>query len=340
MFVRTCGFCFTTYKLQPTTYLCYTICMLKVSSSLPDIAVIRGGNRDFKQSLVDGGDVLKSLTAIGYKPLDVLVDQEGVWTLHGKPTDAHEVYTCAHTIVDTTQMKGQKYQELAHKMGIPLLFSQDDRVCMNREDMYRILNQQGIKVPKTDVIRTRVPVKPEHLHSLWSKYNLPIMLRPLERTKDVQSKLIKSFSELEDTVREYQDKGIDSHILTFKKTPVSSVSILPNFRGEKLYTPIWVETFSSLKEIPNRESTLHAYTKAPDFRKEQIKKFVTEVYDALGLNGPACIDIVPHNDTFAVVNVEASPSLRKDGRFMQSLATTGVDIGQYIHSHIQNELAR
>ena len=52
--------------------------MIKVSSSLPDLAVLRGGDKDFKQSLLEGAEVLKSLSKIGYTPLDVLIDQEGI----------------------------------------------------------------------------------------------------------------------------------------------------------------------------------------------------------------------------------------------------------------------
>ncbi|MFA6608719.1 MAG: hypothetical protein WCT07_02310 [Candidatus Paceibacterota bacterium] len=314
--------------------------MIKVSSSLPDIAVIRGGNKDFKQSLVDGGEVLKSLSSIGYVPLDVLVDTDGKWTTHGKPTDAHEVFTRAHTVVDTTRMKGEDYQILAKKMGIPLLFSQDDRVCMDREDVYKILKQQGIRVPDTQVIRASAPLQAEQFRKLWSTYHTPLMVQPLERTNEAPSKLIKIFHELEDTVREYYDKGIDMHVLTYRKVPTTSVAVLPNFRGEKLYTPIWVETFSSVNNLPNGESRMQAHTNAPDFRKEQVKKIAREVYDALDLSGPACIDIIPHNDEYVVVNVDTAPSLRKEGRFVQSLKTTGVDVGQYIHSYIQNELTR
>lgn len=314
--------------------------MLKVSSSLPDIAVIRGGNKDFKQSLIEGGEVLSSLTKIGYKPIDVLIDKEGEWTMRGKPTDAHEVYTRAHTIVDTTHMKGEAYQTLAKKMGIPLLFSHDQDILLDREDMYRILRQKGVKVPDTFVIRSSAPFKTETLHKVWSKYHTPLLLRPLKRLKEAPSKLVKMFNDLEETVRGYHEKGIDMHVLSYKKAPTSSIAVLPNFRGEDLYIPIWVETFSGINDIPNVESRIQAHINAPDFRKEQINKYVKDVYEALDLKGPACIDLIPFKDEYIVVNVDPTPSLRKDGRFMQSLSTTGVDIGQYIHSHIQNELAR
>lgn len=311
--------------------------MIKISKSLPDIAVLRGGKKDFKQSLTDGGEVLTSLTKIGYKPLDVLIDTDGNWTSYGKPTDAHEIFTRSHTVVDTTRMKGEKYQELARSMEIPLIFSHAEEMKLDREDMYRILRQKGFKVPKTAVIRASVPIKDSVFREIWSTYHTPLMIRPLEQRNDAPSKLVKLFNDLEKIVREYHDKGIDVHILTYKKAPTSSIAVLPNFRGEKLYTPIWVETFASMGNIPNKDSPMRAHMNAPDFRKDQMKQFVTEVYDALGLIGPVCIDMIPHEYEYVVVNVDITPSLGKDGRFMKSLATTGVGVGEYIHSLIQGD---
>lgn len=131
--------------------------MLKVSNSLPDIAVLRGGNKDFKQSLQEGGEVLASLSKIGYEPVDVLIDKEGEWTARGFPTDPHKVYTQAHTVIDTTHMKGMSYQSLAKRMQIPLIFSDSENMTLSREDFYRILRQQDIKVPDTFVVRANAP---------------------------------------------------------------------------------------------------------------------------------------------------------------------------------------
>ncbi len=312
--------------------------MIKVSRSLPDIAVLRGGKKDFRQSLSDGAEVLSSLSKIGYQPLDVLIDKSGEWTVHGKPTDAHHIFSRTHTVIDTTHTRGEDYQKLAKRMGVPLLFSRDNEMVIDREDIYRILRQQGIRTPDTAVIRAKQPLQDNTLRDIWSKYHTPLMVRPIVRTEDESSKLIKNFSDLENTVNDYRARGIDIHLLTYRKVPTSSVAILPNFRDERLYMPVWVETFSSIGSIPSGESPMRAYMHAPDWRINQVKEFASKVYDALGLSTHACIDIIHQNDNYVVVNVEAFPSLRKDGRFAQSLATTGADIGQYVHSIITNRL--
>jgi D-alanine-D-alanine ligase-like ATP-grasp enzyme len=312
----------------------------KAKHSLPDVAVLRGGNRDFKRSLIEGGEVLASLTKLGYTPLDILIDKEGEWTLGGRPTDAHYIFTRSHTVIDTTRMKGEKYQELAKSMGIPLILSEGENVTMNREDMYRLLRQQGFKVPDTLVIRATQPFNPKVLRDIWSTFHTPLMVRPLVRSDKASSKLITSFKDLEETLTDYHARGVDVQVLTYQKAPTSSVAVIPNFRGEKVYTPLWVETFDGVKQLPNENSRIRAYSHAPQFRKEQLKELVTEAYTALGLTVPVVIDVIPRKFDYIVVNVETSPSLRKDGRFMQSLQTTGVDIGHYIHAYIQNELTR
>jgi D-alanine-D-alanine ligase-like ATP-grasp enzyme len=314
--------------------------MLNVSHSLPDIAVLRGGSHDFKQSLAEGAEVLASLTKIGYAPIDVLIGKDGEWTSKGFPTDSHAVYTKAHTIIDTTRMKGQSYQVLAKKMRIPLIFSEDHDVKLSREDMYRILRQQDIKVPDTYVVRSEVPLKDEIFRELWTRFHTPLLVRPLHRHDELPSKIVKMFHDLEHTIREYHEKGVDTHVLTYRKLPTTSIATLPHFRNEEVYTPLWVDTFPEDGQLPNKESRMSPHLQAPDFKKENMKAIATKVYKALGLTTPACIDFINHNNEYIVVNVDLNPSLRKDGRFMRSLATTGVDAGHYIHEFIKNDRER
>lgn len=312
--------------------------MFKVSSSLPDIAVLRGGSVNFKQSLHDGAEILSSLSKIGYDPVDVLIEKDGTWTSKGAPTDAHAVYSRSHTIVDTTQMKRQAYQVLAKKMGVPLIFSHDEEAALSREDLYRILRQQEIKVPDTYVVRATSPLKDTIFRELWLKFHTPLLIRPLLKHNEVQSRIVRMYSDLERILREYHEQGVDVHVLTYRKYHTTSIATLPHFRNEEVYVPLWVDAFSLEGGLPNKDARLSPHLQAPDFRKENMKAVATKVYKALGLKSPACIDFINHNNEYIVVNVDLNPSLRKDGRFMQSLATTGIDAGHYVHECIRNDI--
>lgn len=311
--------------------------MLKVSKSLPDIAVLRGGREEFALSLQEGAEVLSSLKKIGYRPLDVLIDKDGAWTANGIPTDAHHVFARAHTVVDATREKSAPYHDLARRMDVSLLFSRGNQVCTDRENLYRLLRMQEIKVPDTTVVRAKEPLRDSVFRDVWSRYHTPLMIRPLTRNSDVPSKLITMYPEFEQSVREYYEKGIDTHILTYRKTPVTSLVILPHFRGERLYMPVWVETFASLKGIPRNTEQTRTFFNAPDFRKNEMRKVAERIYDAAGLRGPAVIDIIHHGGSYVVVNIEERPTLTKDGRFIKSLESVGADLGQYIHAQVENE---
>lgn len=305
---------------------------------MPDIAVIRGGKEEFSLSLTEGQEILKSLSKLGYKPLDVIVDKDGNWTCQGLPTDAHAIFTRAHTIVDATRDRHAPHIALAKKMGATLFFSKGNDVHLSREDMYRLLRMQGFTVPDTTVVRAKAPLQAELFRDVWSRYHTPLMIRPLHRRSDVGSKLITQYKDFETSVREYHDKGVDVHVLTYRRRPTSSIVVLPNFRGEKLYTPVWTETFAGVNELPNATHRIQTYLHAPDFRKEEMRNIAVSVYKALELTGPAIIDVIYDNNAYKVVNVETSPSLRPDGRFMTSLRSTGVDVGQYVYEQIRNEI--
>jgi hypothetical protein len=240
--------------------------------------------------------------------------------------------------VDTTRDRKSPHIALARKMGVALLFSKANDVHMDREDMYRLLRMQGFKVPDTIVVRAKAPLQLSLFRDVWSTYHTPLMIRPLARQTDATSKLITMFPEFENAIRDYHARGIDVHILTYRKAPTSSIAVLPDFRGEKLYTPLWVENFQGLSSIPNSAEKMRTHLNAPEYRKKEMKDIATKVYEALNLTGPALIDVIHHNGGYTVVNVENTPNLHKDGRFMQSLQSTGVDIGQYVHSQIENDL--
>lgn len=302
------------------------------------IAVIRGGKVNTKQSLQDGKDILKSLTGIGYTPLDILVDIDGSWIMKGRPTDAHYVFTIADSVVDATQDMEAPYRELAKKMWIPLLLSHDESVTLDREDMYRLFRQHGLPTPKTLVIRSGVETPKETFRELWNTFHTPLIVRPLKKDKEHESVLIRKYSDLEKVLADYHQSNLDVHIFTYKPTRTLSIAVLPNFRNKKLYTPLAVETFSPTASLPRRDHSMRAVFKAGEKENNSIRETAESAYNALGINGHACIDMIPYKDGYMVVNVDLKPSLSKDGRFIQSLATTGVDIGQYIHSRVSGDL--
>ncbi|MEN9552282.1 MAG: hypothetical protein RI935_659 [Candidatus Parcubacteria bacterium] len=307
--------------------------MLKVSSSLPDIAVLRGGDKDFKKSLQTGGEVLASLKKIGYQPVDVLIQKDGTWTTLGSPTDPHTIFTRSHNVIDTTEMSDKPYHALADKLGLTIHFSRQEKRYLDREDIYRVLRQNNIKVPKTIMIRSREALNASVFRNIWTTLHTPLLIRPVSPYKNFESKLVRSFHELEFFIKDYHQKGVDVHVLTYRdNVQLSSIAVLPSFRDQEVYTPLWVDVFHEGDTPPNKESTFLPHTHAPLLKKEKVSALMQKISNVFHFKKPMLVDFITHNNELHVVTVDFYPSLKNDGRFMKSLATTGVDIGHYIHN--------
>lgn len=302
------------------------------------VAVLRGGNISFSQSIKEGEDMLNSLESKEFKVLDVLIHRDGSWSLKGVPTDPHYIFTVSSFIVDTTHSRNSSYQILAKKMNVPFLFSHAEDISLDREDTYRILRQEGINVPLTSVIRSISTPENSYIHHIWNTHHTPLLLRPLSRSQDTHSKLVRGFKDFTETLEEYINKGVDIQVLTYKQIPTYSVAVVPSFRDKELYFPLWVRTSIWDSSIPHRDSLMQQVTTLTSSEKEKMIETVENVCKALNINTPACVDVISVSGKHIVVNVDRTPSLRKDGRFMQSLETTGVDIAEYIASKLYEKV--
>lgn len=303
-----------------------------------NIAVFRGGKNHHGISMKSGQNIISLFNKVGININDVYLDDDGNFIKNGTPSDKHAILSNVDGYIDTTGHYDSPYNDLAKRMGLRNLISHEDtlHVQTDRENIYRILRQAGILVPNTFVIRKTEKDLPKVAKEIWLKFHTPFLIRPLEHTSSEKSSLVKSFQDLVKVVSEYHDKGNDVHIISYKSVPTFSTAVLPNYRGEEYYTPLSIQTFVGKHEVPRHDSMTRVYIKADDNKKEQIKKVTENVSRILQPRAPICVDVIPHNDGYMVVNVDLAPSLHEDSRFMQSLATTGCDLGHYLAHGLAN----
>ena len=312
--------------------------MLNTASKNINIAVFRGGKNNHGASMKSGQNIISLLARNGINVNDVYLDDEGNFIKNGLSADRHQILMNLDGYIDTTDHHNLSHHDLASRMGLKNIISHKESipVQVDREGIYRILRQSGVNVPKTFIIRKTENNLLHTAKEVWTKFHTPLLLRPLEYTSSRGSVLVKSFQDLIKSVSEYHQHGNDVHILSYKSVPTFATAVVPNYRGEDYYTPLSVQTFVKKHEVPNRDSVVQVYIKAEDDKKEKIKKLTKEVSRVLQISGPVCIDVIPYKDDYMVVNVDLSPSLHDDSRFMQSLASTGVDLGNFIIKQIAN----
>jgi predicted ATP-grasp superfamily ATP-dependent carboligase len=92
--------------------------------------------------------------------------------------------------------------------------------------------------------------------------------------------------------------------------------------------------FPEKDEVPHEELRMYHYDKGNIEERTHIRTLAVDAVSALDLQSPATVDIIRTKKGYVVVNIDINPSLREGGRFMQSLATTGVDVGHYAQSRL------
>lgn len=304
------------------------------SKKLLTIIVLRGGKENHETSIKEGANVLSLLRKHGYDPMDVYIDEDDVWHHKGVPTEKHHVFSGADAYVDLTRSKEVSHHDLAKRMGLLRLLSNENSLGQqDRENIYRILRQKNILVPNTQVIRARSNVGISHLQEIWRKMHTPYLVRSLFKKGKTPSVLVSSFDKFKESIENTKDE--DVMMMTYRNSMPISVAVLPNYRGEKLYTPIAVQTLVSSYQAPNDTHVKKLFIHASNDEKKEISDVAKKVYEALDIKDHALVDLIKTPKGYMVVEVQTNPSLLPDSRFSQSLESTGADIGHFIHTRLE-----
>jgi D-alanine-D-alanine ligase-like ATP-grasp enzyme len=175
------------------------------------------------------------------------------------------------------------------------------------------------------------------LQNIWKKLHTPYIIRPIDKKKNT-SVIVLGFDQFMKEISRFHKLKEDIIVMSYRNTTPFSIAVLPNYRGEKLYAPLGIQTLSGKYEIPNKNHKKVPFLHLSLSEKQKIMEIAKEAHQALGLNGHILVDIIKTPKGYMVVELETRPSLLEDSRFSQSLATTGADIGHYIHSCLENAI--
>jgi carbamoylphosphate synthase large subunit len=309
----------------------------EIYKKIPKIAVLRGGTNRHKESIASGYGVLDSLSRVDVPTVDVYIDEKGIWHTRGIESDAHKVFAHVDGYVDTTEdvFAEAIHGSLAKRMGIEKVLSHKKVYELDRESTYRLLRQGGVSVPETEVIRVKLGVPLKTLQEVWRSLHTPYIVRPISHTTEHTSVFVSSFDDFREVAKKFSEEYIDFHVVPYRSEQTISTALLPDYRGERVYLPLSVTTLTSHREVPNADAKIITYRTTKDSEYDELHAFLRKTYEILGLNGPALVDVIKTKVGYMVVEVKTQPSLRSEGRFMQSLATTGVELGHYISTRFE-----
>lgn len=253
------------------------------------VGILRGGTgEEYGKSIEQGGELLQFITEHlneKYKTVDILVDRDGIWHIHGlpiKPSDlVHKVdlvWNTAHPSLSNT-LNSFSLPTIGHEAFLSGL--------ENNHDLLRAhAKVPGMQIPRSIILptfqedidgsRAEYPIlKAKEVHA---KFGAPWLVKSYNQDPDMGIHVAKTFGELVSAIDDGVNHGDSILVQEFITGRDASVYSVPNFRNQELYTfPVVNEKDGShnfsLKEkekILEIARSLHRILRAKHYLKSNL----------------------------------------------------------------------
>lgn len=311
------------------------------------IAIIRGGqdiNSRREHSLDAGANLL--LSAFNNDDIefsDIHIDENGLWHHDGKENKLINVLPFYDHYIDTTH-NVPRYRGLGHE-----LFRHHYKY---KSDINRTLSMRDIVVPKYVTLRHDINNKEDErnyikvLYNIWRTMHMPIII-----SSDDKSHISILTSNYKDTIGHVEylfRRDSDVIIKEYIEGDTYTVTTMPNYRGEKYYTPIVHKILKKKYSIWNLHSKdihkdMHnSNGRNPilirhDLSDEKLKeliKIVTKAHDELSIKHPLQWDVVIHkNKKVYIIKADPNPDFNPNSKFIKSINSTGINYVDLLKSY-------
>jgi D-alanine-D-alanine ligase len=328
------------------------------------VGVVRGGpSSEYEVSLKTGGTVISHLLGDKlnqfYKPIDILIDKDGVWHKNGIPTTIESIFHSVDVIFNA--MHGEygedgKIQQVFDQWQIPYTGSGafPSAVGFNKALSKEQFNILGIKTPKhfllpayqedIDAIppltgqSARNKYAEKKAHEILGKISPPWIVKPLSGGSSVGMRLCKSFPELEDAILSIVN--LDSSILIeeFIQGKEATVGVIENFRGKNIYVlpPIEIRippksTFFDYEAKYGGKSQEICPGNFSREEKEELEKMAELIHTGLNLSHYSRSDFIIHpKKGIYALEVNTLPGLTSESLIPKALNAVGSDLPEFI----------
>ena len=328
------------------------------------VGVVRGGpSSEHEVSLKTGGTVISHLLSDRlnqfYKPVDILIDKDGVWHKNGIPTDMEKIFNSIDVIFNA--MHGEygedgKIQQVLDRWGIPYTGSRAfaSAVGFNKALSKEQFNILGIKTPEHILLpayqedfdavpplhgeEAKIKYVNKKAHEILGKIPPPWIVKPLSGGSSVGMRLCKTFPDLVDALLDIVNKNSSILIEEFIKGKEATVGVIENFRGKDIYTlpPIEIRippksTFFDYEAKYGGQTQEICPGNFSREEKEELEKMARLIHTGLNLSHYSRSDFIIHpKKGIYALEVNTLPGLTNESLIPKALNAVGSNLPELI----------
>lgn len=305
------------------------------------IAIVRGGaQKSFSESLKTGEVALKHLGE-EYEVVDLIVDQEGKWHRDGKeilPSKAlvgiDLVFNALHGHGDDTV----QVQKNLEQWYVPYTSAEPtgSALAYHKFHTKKLYNDLALPSPHSWRVDLSAGTVEEITESLYKQILIPAVVKPCQGHGWEHVYVARSKDELQAALEQIQELTQDILIEEYIEGQEVHMTVIENFRGEELYTPLCVESRvgedGALACLPSTTILKSDYN--------QIREYAIEAHKMLHMKHYSVSDFIIH-PTRGIFILETNhlPSLEEGGIVDTSLASVGSGMREFLR-HVVEEASK
>ena len=329
------------------------------------VGVIRGGiSGEYEVSLKTGGNVLSHLRSDKlntiYKPIDILIDKDGIWHIGGKPVSIEDVFHSVDVIFNALHGdfgEDGKVQQILDQWKIPYTGSSAFASALGfnkvlAKEQFKVL---GIKTPFHLVIPkyeeedgdieeySKKVAKQIHF-----KLSPPWIVKPLSGGSSVGMRMCKTYGDLVEAFYNGVNREVDVLVEEMIQGKEATVGVIDNFRNKKVYvlptTEIRVNKGKEFFDFDAKykgESLEICPGNFTNKEKEELEKLASLIHTGLNLDHYSRSDFIIHpKKGIYALEVNTLPGLTDESLIPKMLAAVGADVPSFIDHIIRLALKK
>lgn len=311
------------------------------------VGVLRGGpSSEYDVSLLTGANVLRSLAKNHddkYAPLDIFIDREGIWHVHGSPKRPEDILH--HVDVIWNGLHGSfgedgKVQRFLEIHSIPFTGSGSvgSAMGMNKSMTKKILTDHGIKTPywkefSSEAINENMD---KIVAELFSSFLLPAVVKPNTSGSSMGVTIVTKYADLKDALNKAATHSPSVLVEEYIKGDESTCGVIDDFRGEEIYAlpPIEIRPSTGFFDYDAKYSGKSREIIPANFSfkiKEGITALAKKIHSIFGLKHYSRTDFIIHpRRGIYVLEVNTLPGLTEESLIPKSLDAVGSNMGEFV----------
>ncbi len=311
--------------------------------SLINVGVLRGGpSSEYEVSLKTGSVVLKHLSQEKYRPVDIFIDRNGVWHVHGTQIEPHKALQNVAVVFNALHGEyGEdgKVQSILETHAVPFTGSGSlgSALGMNKILSKKIFLQHGLKTPIYLEIE-RKDFTSELIDHIFTTFPMPAVVKPVSTGSSVGITIAKTRQELEEGIMLAFSFGDTVLIEEFIKGVEATCGVVENFRDEDIHALMPVEIRPKTSHFFDYEAK---YTDGASEeicpgnfdleQKKTIENYAKKAHQALGLRHYSRSDfIVTPRRGIYLLEINTLPGLTETSLLPKSLKAGGTELHQFL----------